>query len=212
MRIPLGVVGAQQGIPPWTLLLDMRFNNNFDDSAGRHTPVNYGATTSSAQSVEGGYSLYTNQDGRVFSDGYNTDHVEFDFLAKDFRISCDIMPTAIGNDYVWMKSVSSNGFGLTLKLGMSGPDVMAYLRGVGNTDMTLGVVLPDATTTWNNLMVERIGSTWNLYLNDLVVGTATWDEGDQPTSGVGLNGFLIGGGVNENRYSGYLDNFKVYSR
>lgn len=53
MMIPLGVVSAQQGIPQWTLLLDMRFNNNFDDSAGRHTPVNYGATISSAQSVEG---------------------------------------------------------------------------------------------------------------------------------------------------------------
>lgn len=211
MRIPLGVISAQQGVPPWTLLLDMRFNNNFDDSAGRHTPVNYGATTSSAQSVEGGYSLYTNQDGRVFSDGYNTDHVEFDFSAKDFRISCDIMPTAIGNDYVWMKS-GSNDFGLTLKLGLSGPDVVAYLRGVGNTDMTLVVVIPDATTTWNNLMVERIGSTWNLYLNEEIGDTAVWSEGSQPTSGVGLNSFLIGGGSNDNRYAGYLDNFKVYSR
>lgn len=122
------------------------------------------------------------------------------------------MPTAIGNDYVWMKSVSFNGFGITLKLGMSGPDVVAYLRGVGNTDMTLGVILPDALTTWNNLMVERIGSTWNLYLNEVLADTAVWDEVAQPTSGVGLNGFLIGGGINDNRYSGYLDNFKVYSR
>lgn len=211
MRIPLGVVSAQQGIPPWTLLLDMRFNNNFDDSAGRHTPVNYGATTSAAQSVEGGYSLYTNQDGRVFSDGYNTDHVEFDFSAKDFRISCDIRPTVVANDYVWMKSDSSN-FGVTLRLGTSGPDVIAYVRGVDNTDLTLGVIIPDATTTWNNLQVERIGSTWNLYLNEVIVATADWPEGSRPTSGVGLNGFLIAGGANDNRYSGYLDNFRVYSR
>lgn len=110
-----------------------------------------------------------------------------------------------------MKS-GSDSFGITLKLGMYGPDVIAYLRGVGNTDMTLGVVIPDATTTWNNLMVERIGSTWNLYLNEEIGDTAVWSEGSQPTSGVGLNSFLIGGGINDNRYSGYLDNFKVYSR
>lgn len=30
--------------------------------------------------------------------------------------------------------------------------------------------------------------------------------------GTGRNGFTVAGAVNSNRYSGYIDNFKVYTR
>jgi hypothetical protein len=201
----LSVVG-QNSAPPtpaWNLVLDMRFEGNFSDTAGRHSPVSYGAITT-------GGRLYANQDGRVFTDDYNGESADFDFTTKDFRISCDIQPTSIGNDYVWMKSSGGN-FGICLKLGMSGSDVIAYLRGIGNVDLSLGVIVPNATSTANTILVERIGDVWTLYLNGVASDTETWSEVNRTTGGTGYKGFQIFGASNDNRYSGYLDNFKVWT-
>lgn len=202
---PLGIVN-QGGTPApsWNKVLEMEFNSNFNDSTGRHSPVSYGAITT-------GGRLYANQDGRVFTDDYNGDSSDFDFTVSDFRISCDIQPISIGNDYVWMKSSGGN-FGICLKLGMSGSDVIAYLRGVGNVDLSLGVIVPNATSTTNTILVERIGDVWTLYLNGVASDTETWSEVDQTTGGSGYKGFQIFGASNSNRYSGYLDNFIVYTK
>lgn len=202
---PLGIVN-QGGTPApsWNKVLEMEFSGNFNDSTGRHSPVSYGAITT-------GGRLYANQDGRVFTDDYNGDSSDFDFTVSDFRISCDIQPISIGNDYVWMKSSGGN-FGICLRLGMSGSDVITYLRGVGNVDLSLGVIVPNATSTTNTILVERIGDVWTLYLNGVASDTETWSEVDQTTGGSGYKGFQIFGASNSNRYSGYLDNFIVYTK
>lgn len=202
---PLGIVN-QGGTPApsWNKVLEMEFNSNFNDSTGRHSPVSYGAITT-------GGRLYANQNGRVFTDDYGGDSADFDFTTKDFRISCDIQPISIGNDYVWMKSSGGN-FGVCLKLGMSGSDVIAYLRGIGNVDLSLEVIVPNATSTTNTILVERIGDVWTLYLNGVASDTVTWTEGERSTGGTGYKGFQIFGSMNDNRYSGYLDNFIVYTK
>jgi len=94
---PLGIVNQGAEAPSWNKVLEMEFNSNFNDSTGRHSPVSYGAITT-------GGRLYANRDGRVFTDDYDGESADFDFTTKDFRISCDIQPISIGNDYVWMKS------------------------------------------------------------------------------------------------------------
>ena len=184
-------------------MLDMRFDGNFSDTTGRHSPVSYGAITT-------GGRLYANQDGRVFTDDYNGESADFDFTTKDFRISCDIQPISIGNDYVWSKS-SGLAFGVCLKLGMSESNVIVYMRGIGNVDLGLGSIIPNATTTVNTVMVERVGGAWTLYINGVASATATWSEGNQSTGGAGYKGFQISGVSNDNRYSGYIDNFKVWT-
>lgn len=205
--VPLIAVIGQTSAPPgpaWNLVLDMRFEGNFSDTAGRHSPVSYGAITT-------GGRLYANQDGRVFTDDYDGESADFDFTTKDFRISCDIQPISVGNDYIWMKSSGGN-FGICLKLGMSGSDVIVYLRGINNGNMSpLGIIVPNATSTTNTILVERIGDVWTLYLNGVASATATLPEGSQPTGGIGYKGFQIFGAMNDNRYSGYLDNFKVWT-
>lgn len=208
---PLGIVN-QGGTPvsSWNKVLEMKFNNNFNDSTGRHSPVSYGAVTSSAQSVEGGYSMYANQNGRVFTDDYGGDHPDFDFSGKDFKVVCWIRPISISNDYVWSKSSGGN-LGVNLKLGMSGPDPVVYLWPMV-TDV--GAIVPDLLTgKWTKVEVQRIGSTWSLLIDDAVVSSAvsdvsivSWD------SGAGYKGFTIGGAVNSDRYSGYIDNFIVYTK
>lgn len=208
---PLIAVIGQNSAPPepaWNLVLDMRFDGNFSDTTGRHSPVSYGAITT-------GGRLYANYDGRVFTDDINGDSADFDFTTKDFRISCDIQPISIGNDCVWMKATKGGfgNFGICLKLGMSGSDVIVYLRGLSNLDMSLGMIVPNATTTVNTIMVERVGSAWTLYLNGVASATATWTEGGRPTGGgTYYKGFQIFGSSNDNRYSGYLDNFKVWTK
>lgn len=204
---PIEASNTQPSTSPlvtWNTVLDMQFVTNFGDTTGRHTPVSYGAV------VTGG-RLYANQDGRVFTDNYNGESEDFDFTTKDFRVSCVIQPTAIGNDYVWMKSSGGN-FGVCLKLGTSGPNTIVYLRGIGNTDMLLGGILPDATAVPHTITVERIGSLWSLYVDSTVINTATWAEGDMSTGTAGYKGFQIFGAVNDNRYSGYLDNFIIQTK
>lgn len=188
----------------WNTVLDMQFATNFADTTGRHTPVSYGAVVS-------GGRLYANQDGRVFTDDYNGESTDFDFTTKDFRVSCVIQPTAIDNDYVWMKSSGGN-FGICLKLGMSGSNAIVYLRGIGNSDMALGGILPDATTVPHTIIVERIGSLWSLYVDNTVIDTETWTEDGRSTGTTGYKGFQIFGASNSNRYSGYLDNFIVQTK
>jgi len=201
---PLGIVNQGASAPSWNKVLEMEFNSNFNDSTGRHSPVSYGAITT-------GGRLYANQDGRVFTDDYDGESADFDFTTKDFRISCDIQPISIGNDYVWMKSSGGN-FGICLKLGMFGSDVTAYMRGIGNVDLSLGVIVPNATSTTNTILVERIGGVWTLYLNGVASDTVTWTEGEMSTGTTGYKGFQIFGASNDNKYSGYLDNFIVYTK
>lgn len=202
---PLGIVN-QGGTPApsWNKVLEMEFNSNFNDSTGRHSPVSYGAITT-------GGRLYANNNGRVYTDDYNGESADFDFTTKDFRISCDIQPISTSPSYIWMKSSGGN-FGICLILGTSGSDVIVYMRGINNLDLSLGVIVPNATSTTNTILVERIGDVWTLYLNGVASATATWPEGDRPTGGIGYKGFQIFGSSNDNRYSGYLDNFIVYTK
>lgn len=206
----LAVHGQAVTEAPWEEMVYLKFNGDFSDTAARHSPDNYGGAISYVQAVEGG-SMHVNQSGRVFCDPYNTDSPDFDFATRDFRVGCDILPTSVGNDYVWMKAPGGN-FGVTLKLGVSGPDVIAYLRGVGNVDLSIGAIIPDALVSWHNILVERSGDIWTLYVDSVPAASYTWSEASQPTSGTGYNGFLVGGGVNDNRYSGYIDNFRVWRR
>lgn len=210
---PLGIVN-QGGTPApsWNKVLEMKFNGNFADSTGRHSPVSYGAVTSSAQSVEGGYSMYANQDGRVFTDDYTGDSADFDIGSGDIKIVCDMRPTSIGDDYLWMKS-SSSTFGYCIRLlDVGGGSYLISLRDSNNTGIA------DYTTssfinTWKNLEVVRESEVWKVYLNSTLVATSTTVlESLYPTSGTGMNGFTIGGAANSDRYSGYIDNFIVYTK
>lgn len=123
-----------------------------------------------------------------FTDDYNGDSSDFDFTACDFRISCDIQPTSVGNDYVWMKS-SGSAVGVCLKLGTSGSNVIAYMRGINNVELSLGVIVSNATSTTNTILVERVGDVWTLYPNGFSSATATLTEVVQQTGGSGYKGF-----------------------
>lgn len=209
---PLGIVN--QGVPAasWNKVLEMKFDGNFADSTGRHSPVSYGAVISSAQSVEGGYSMYANQNGRVFTDDYTGDSTDFDIGSGDIKIICDMRPTSIGNDYLWMKS-SSSTFGYCIRmLDVGGGSYLISLRDASN------IIIADYTAsslvdTWKNLEVVRESEVWKVYLDSSLVATsAFWPESDHPSSGTGKNGFTLGGGANTDRYSGYIDNFIVYTK
>lgn len=210
---PLGIVN-QGGTPPasWSKVLEMKFNNNFNDSTGRHSPVSYGAVTSSAQSVEGGYSMYCAANGRVFTDDFGGDNSDFDTASKDFKVECYIYPTSYYDRYVWMKS-SGNDFGVTLLINdAGGGNTVIYSRGRGNVDLSLGVVVPSLLNKWTKLTVQREGNDWSLLVDDAVMATVSWSEIGMPTSGTGYNGFTIGGAANSDRFTGYIDNFVVYTK
>lgn len=214
----LGVLSQQLSAPSepeWDLVLDMRFNGNFSDSTGRHSPVSYGAVISGMQSVEGGSSFYANRDGRVLADGYNGSHPDFDFTGKDFKIICWIRPTSSGNpyDYVWSKSIGNN-VGLTLRMELSGPTPIVYLWPMDGPQVSTTV--PDLLSgKWTKTEVSRIGGVWSLLIDDVVASSATTDVvywvGDWD-GGTEFLGFIIGGVSGINGYSGWIDVFSVYTR
>lgn len=211
---PLGIVN-QGGtpVPSWNKVLEMKFNNNFNDSTGRHSPVSYGAVTSSAQYVEGGYSMYANQDGRVYTDNYNVDNADFNIGSGDIKIVCDIRPTDIGLHYVWMKSVNFTfGYCLTI-YDIGGGNCAVTIRDSSNATVT-DYITPSFINTWKNIEVVRESNVWKIYLDSSLVATSPvyWPEEVRPASATGMNGFTIGGATNYDRYSGYIDNFIVYTK
>ena len=210
---PLGIVN-QGGTPApsWNKVLEMKFNNNFNDSTGRHSPVSYGAVTSNTQSVEGGYSMYANQDGRVFTDDFGGDNADFNIGTGDIRIVCDLYPTSIGNDYLWMKS-SGNDFGYCVRLlDVGSGNISINLRDNNNSGIA-DVTVANISGKWTNLDVRRESEVWTIRVDDVLVATSiTVPEAIYPSSGTGKNGFTIGGGANSDRYSGYIDNFIVYTK
>lgn len=211
---PLGIVN-QGGIPPasWNKVLEMKFNNNFSDSTGRHSPVSYGAVTSSAQSVEGGYSLYANQNGYVITDGVGVDHSDFNIGAGDIKIVCDIRPSGSGNHYVWLKATNNYTFGYCIRLiDQGGGSYLITLRDSSNVGI-IDYIAPSLIDTWTNLEVVRESEVWKIYLDAVLVATSSVVlESLRPTSGTGRNGFTIAGRYGEGVYSGYIDNFVVYTK
>lgn len=202
------------GPGPFTTVALLEFDGpngstTYTDETGRHSPVGYGGALSTAQSVSGGSSFFANQDGRVFVDGYNVDHNDFDFTGKDFSIITHIKPTSIGNDYVWGKASGGN-IGLNLKLGTNGlgvPIVYIWPMVTGK-----GVEVPDLLTRpgFTKVEVRRESGIWSILIDD-VVGVTGADECSIIgwEGGAGYRGFLIAGAGNDNRYSGYIDKFSV---
>lgn len=211
---PLGIVN-QGGTPApsWNKVLEMKFNNNFNDSTGRHSPVSYGAVTSSAQSVEGGYSMYANRNGYVITDGVDVDHSDFDIGDGDIKIVCDICPTSIGSDYVWMKATTNYTFGYCIRmLDAGGGSWLITLRDSSNTGI-VDCITPSFINTWKNLEVVKESGVWKVYLDSVLLATSlTIPASYYPTSGSGKNGFTIAGRYGEGVYSGYIDNFIVYTK
>lgn len=206
--------GTEPGPGPFVPMVQMDFNGpngstTYTDALGRHSPVGYGGALSTAQSVSGGSSFYANQDGRIFVDGYNVDSADFDFTGKDFSIITYIKPISIGNDYVWCKTSGGN-IGLNLKLGTNGlGEPVVYLWPMVNG---IGATVPDLLTRpgFTKVEVRREADVWSLLIDDVVAASGVdycsvvgW-EGD-----AGYRGFLVAGAANDNRYSGYIDNFTV---
>lgn len=218
---PILAVVCQNSAPPapaWNKVLEMKFNGSFSDSTGRHSPVSYGAVISTSQSVEGGSSMYANQNGRVHSDDMDGESTDFDFTDKDFRIECNIYPTSIGNDYVWMKSSGFN-FGLCLRINntyVAGRTTI-FCTGVGASGTFGGggaaVTVDNLVGKWSKILVEREGDTYRIALDDVdLFSFSGVNETTDPTGGAGYRGFQICGQSNNSRYSGYIDNFVVYTK
>ena len=202
------------GPGPFVTIAQIEFDGangstSYVDTTGRHSPVGYGGSLSTTQSVSGGSSFFANQDGRVVVDGYNVDHADFDFTGKDFSVITHIKPISIGNDYVWGKASGGN-IGLNLKLSTNGLGVpVVYLWPMVNGK---GIEVPDLLTRpgFTKVEVRRESGVWSLWIDD-VLGVSGTDDCSISgwESGNGYRGFLIAGAGNDNRYSGYIDKFSV---
>jgi len=60
----------------------------------------------------------------------------------------------------------------------------------------------------------RESDVWKIYLDSSLVATSPvwWPEEARPASGSGRDGFIIAGRYGEGVYSGYIDNFIVYTK
>ena len=216
---PLGLVN-QGGTPPvsWNKVLEMKFNNNFTDSTGRHSPVSYGAVISSAQSVEGGYSMYVSRNGRVIIDDYYAYSADFDNGTGDIRVVCDVYPETTATDRIWMKSVAmpwdgGGVFGYNLLIDNLGGGV-AQFRLVDNTNSTVfQTSVSGAFSKWTNVDIRRESEIWYMYIDGVLTNSTGYQsETIYTANGSSRGGYTIGGRDVNNQYSGYIDNFVVYTK
>lgn len=204
---PLGVAAQTTGA--WTRILALNFDGangstTFTDLTGRHTVAAVGSAAIT------GNQLSVNQDGYALTDS-GADHADFNFSASDFRISCDVTASSIGNDYLWMKS-SGGAFGICLRLLDAGGGNCHLVVCDKNAVGFLSTTLPTIVGAQHHLEVSRIADNWTMKLDGAVVATAVTSEGTTSTSGSGYNGIQIAGGSGGPRLSAYVDNVDVWKR
>lgn len=70
--------------------------------------------------------------------------------------------------------------------------------------------------TWQNIVITKFGSTWSLYINNILISSATssvsMDGGISGYFYIGSSGAIIGSSVVNNYYTGKISNVFIYNR
>lgn len=186
------------------LLMHLDGANNgtvFTDETGRTITRIGSAVTSTAQSKFGGASLLVGN-----NNGLSTpSDAGFAFGSGDFTLEAFIYRTgtASGAQYVVSRydTNSKRIFGLLLAADYT-PLGLASSTGT-SADIAVGSTTPLSINTWYHIAFERDGTTFRLYVDGVVVGSATSSASLYENSSVAVtigcstNGFYFPGHIDE---------------
>lgn len=166
------------------------------------------AAISNAQSQFGGNSLYVPNNGTSTVTGLVvSDHTDFDFGTSDFTI--DLWAYRSANTYVGTLFYGTLGGGeFSVKVGTDGLIDLIYRSSGGSQSFSNVATWPIGE--WVYFVVQRRGTSWETYINGVLVHSAAITGGASSTvnsTGDLLFGRPTAGGTQS--WGGYIDDIRV---
>jgi hypothetical protein len=185
-------------------VLKLEFNgadgSTIVDSAARHTPSLSPTGTRTIVSNR----LQLSSSGYVRADASGVESNDFDFTSSDFSISLTLTASATG--YIVCKYLDETGQVPALRLSST---TTLTFRSATNQDIISYVSPTSFIGTTQKIEVKRVGSTYTMLIDDVVVATqASRAEGSYPTGGTKTKAFRVGS-YGGNGVTGFIDNFIV---
>lgn len=174
-------------------------STTFTDEQG-HTITGSGSPViATAQSIEGGSSLYLNGSSNLTA----ADNNDFMFPG-DFKIECWCRPDSLSATGVIYSNQLTNGDanGFALYRNVSSLDVWS----AGSNIMSSGSGV-FAANTWVKIRLERISGVLRAYANDVQVGSSVSSSSNYNRGIFRLGVYSPGGQY----WTGYIDSFDIWS-
>lgn len=202
---PLGVL-KRNGL---TRILELLFNDvdggTIVDSTGRHTPsLSTGGTRTIA-----GNRLQVGSVGFIRADAANTVNQDFNFSGKDFSISFDMQPTAGGAAWIFKKTSQDSAGSGSPYLVFIGTNQLAF-RSYNSQNIVTYTAPSTLVGVSIKVEIKRVGTTFQMLINDIVVDTQVFTEGQRAIDFSSQNhGMIIGASPPDGGLTGFIDNFVV---
>jgi hypothetical protein len=184
----------------------LHFDDGIKDETGKVWTANGGATVSTAQSQLGGSSLYLNGSQHVSTPMSD----DLKLVSSDFTIDFWMYTSNSGASYgtqLFYTTVAGVYTGIALYY--VGNTIYGGVSISGNSWITATNTI--VFNTWNHITFTKRGKVLNIAVNDILGTSATINgtpiESSQKYATIGN---ILGGSV-DFHYTGYIDEFRIYT-
>ena len=190
-------------------VLELLFNgadgSTIIDSTGRHTP----SLSASGTRAISGNRLQVGGGGFVRADAANTVNQDFNFTGKDFSISFEMQPTAGGTTWIFKKTSQDAAGGGSPYLVFIGTTLLQF-RSYNNQNIVTYTAPSTLVNVTTKVEIKRTGTTFQMLINDVVVDTQVYTEGQRAIDFTSQNyGMVVGASPPDGGLTGFIDNFVV---
>ena len=190
-------------------VLELLFNgangSTIIDSTGRHTPSLSPSGTRTIVSDR----LQVGGGGFIRADAANTVNQDFNFTGKDFSISFEMQPTSGGTTWIFKKTSQDEAGGGSPYLVFIGTTQLVFRS--YNSQAIVSYAAPSTLVNVNTkIEIKRTGTTFQMLINDVVVDTQVYNEGQRAIDFSSQNyGMIVGASPPDGGLTGFIDNFIV---
>ena len=190
-------------------VLELLFNgadgSTIIDSTGRHTPSLSPSGTRTIVIDR----LQVGGGGFIRADAANTVNQDFNFTGKDFSISFEMQPTSGGTTWIFKKTSQDAAGSGSPYLVFFGTTGLAF-RSNNGQDIVTYTAPSTLVYVTTKVEIKRTGTTFQMLINDVVVDTQVYNEGQRAIDVSSQNyGMIIGASPPDGGLTGFIDNFIV---
>ena len=190
-------------------VLELLFNgangSTIIDSTGRHTPSLSPSGTRTIVSDR----LQVGGGGFIRADAANTVNQDFNFTGKDFSISFEMQPTSGGTTWIFKKTSQDAAGGGSPYLVFIGTTLLQF-RSYDNQAIVSYAAPSTLVNVNTKIEIKRTGTTFQMLINDVVVDTQVYNEGQRAIDSSSQNyGMIVGASPPDGGLTGFIDNFIV---
>lgn len=190
-------------------VLELLFNgangSTIIDSTGRHTPSLSPSGTRTIVSDR----LQVGGGGFIRADAANTVNQDFNFTGKDFSISFEMQPTSGASTWIFKKTSQDAPGSGSPYLVFIGTTLLVF-RSYNNQAIVSYAAPSTLVNVTTKVEIKRTGTTFQMLINDIVVDTQVYTEGQRAIDFNSQNyGMIIGASPPDGGLTGFIDNFVV---